>query len=268
MAKTKIQASNLYKGRFGIMWFLLFKILAFSSNASALRLQIGHSDDATEGHVPIVPMGQPDVQIFTEYFKLRVNTTRDLPTEPMMGRTDIRIFSKYLTNATSYLEWGSGGSTVFASKFENIKHMRTLENDLSWVEALKKSEPIKRAIDSGKLDLVYIDTGAITPAGYPVDDSTFDLWPRYSDGADSSNYDLILVDGRYRVGCFLKALQRFPKTVTIMIHDYSRPAFHIVERFADIVDKGNELVVFKPKIDVDAKELDATIKKYEHVPGP
>lgn len=268
------------------MRFLLFKILAFASsnNAAALRLQKEHSDGATKGHVsteltmlrdaatgytPIKPMmGQTDVQIFAEYFKLRVNTTRNLPNEPMMDQPDIQIFSKYLTSATSYLEWGSGGSTVFASKFENIKHMRTLENDLSWVEALRKSEPIKQAIDSGKLDLVYVDTGAVQPAGYPVDDSTFELWPRYSDGADSTDYDLILVDGRYRVGCFLKTLQRFPKTVTIMIHDYSRPAFHIVERFADIVDKGNELAVFKPKIDVDAKELEAMIKKYEHVPGP
>ncbi|MAO75600.1 MAG: hypothetical protein CL699_04770, partial [Chloroflexi bacterium] len=44
--------------------------------------------------------------------------------------------------------------------------------------------------------------------------------------------DVVLIDGRFRVACFLKSLLHAPPNTVILFDDYiNRPHYHVVEEF-------------------------------------
>lgn len=191
-----------------------------------------------------------------------------IPESPMMSQSEILLLSSELAKATNYMEWGSGGSTVFASTKDNIKRMRTVENDEAWVNELKTDVRIQNAIEHSKLNLVYANTGPVKPLGFPIRDDTKALWPGYSDFPIGEQFDLILVDGRYRVACFLKSVRDAPRPFRMMVHDYERERYHVVEEFATVATQSERLAVFEPaqKDSIDMDKLEAMIQQYQYIP--
>ena len=101
--------------------------------------------------------------------------------------------------------------------------------------------------------------GPIEEYGYPKDNECYDLFPRYS---GSWNYatpgtDIVMIDGRFRVACCLQMILEKYDGI-IMIHDFDRPEYWILNKFLDKIDATDRLCVFKVKKDFDfcyAKEL-------------
>ena len=62
---------------------------------------------------------------------------------------------------------------------------------------------------------------------------------------------VVLVDGRFRVACFLKMLKSMApqdlNSTQILIHDYERPEYHVIEEFAELVGRRGRLALFHPK---------------------
>lgn len=50
---------------------------------------------------------------------------------PEQSPPDYALWTKYVSNATAYLEWGSGGSTYQAVKL-GVPYVFTIENVLDW----------------------------------------------------------------------------------------------------------------------------------------
>ena len=181
-----------------------------------------------------------------------------------MNTNDIPIFYKYLDKSTSYLEYGSGGSTYQASLRTNIKSIISVESDLQWHDKLQTLIPNKEHIVFKYCDMQTLpDTW-----GYPGAKSTPTDWIKYSnvicdlDKAVSNSIDLILIDGRFRVACCLKCFEHINDTCYIAFDDFlDRSYYHIVLNYYDIVEKHTRLVILKKKAcDKPAKEL---IEKYE-----
>jgi len=203
----------------------------------------------------------------------------NIPALPHMSTTDLQVFAVEVGKASTYLEWGSGGSTAFVIKKDNIKKMHTLESDDAWLKELSTHWLIHQAIGDSRLTLELRNIGRTGKWGRPVNDHAAARYPHYSDLPETSpsnttgldahrtkeHFDLIFVDGRFRVACFLKALRDAPKPFRLMIHDYERLEYHVVERFATKVKQDDILAVFTPKESIDGRELDAEIKKYEFV---
>eukprot|EP00747_Dinoflagellata_sp_TGD_P136959 gnl/TRDRNA2_/TRDRNA2_175609_c0_seq7.p1 gnl/TRDRNA2_/TRDRNA2_175609_c0~~gnl/TRDRNA2_/TRDRNA2_175609_c0_seq7.p1 ORF type:complete len:288 (+),score=18.92 gnl/TRDRNA2_/TRDRNA2_175609_c0_seq7:73-936(+) len=200
--------------------------------------------------------------------------------EPHMTKQERLLFYQYLSRARHYEEFGSGGSTVVALARPNILKVHTVESDRRWIHYLRNRSDISSAIAQNRLKLVYADIGRTRAFGFPMDfqwrspkdRKSRKKWPNYSGIAAESDdkFDLIFVDGRFRVACFLKALQRIlpedRNRTTLMIHDYTeRPSYHIIENFATKVASSNRLYVFQKKERVDEGELAKTIAKFDNV---
>jgi len=179
--------------------------------------------------------------------------------EPRMDADEKEAFYRLLANATNYQEFGAGGSTVVAVRYDNIKHIHTLETDPNWIATLKKRADISEAIAKGRLHLVHADIGRVGAWGRPVDGSKRANYPSYSNSSAASDvkFDLVLVDGRFRVACFLHALQRIqdPLETLVAIHDYGRSSYHVVERHAVLVQRVGGLAVFRRRAGAGARAL-------------
>lgn len=221
------------------------------------------------------------------------------PLTPHMGERDLARFYTLMSRATNYREFGAGGSTVQAVGFPNIKKVVSTESDPAWIGKIKTRRDVQQALTNKRLVLEHGNIGAVVEWGNPGDDSQKERWPAYSDLNNSRaefnppfSFDLVFVDGRFRVACFLKALSAITperrSSTWLAMHDYigEREVYHVVEQYAvqvpirypDDIDEqwiakaksdvfasvGDDVLgIFQKRADVDAEKLNAAIRKYE-----
>lgn len=186
--------------------------------------------------------------------------------EPFMKPLDRRMFYKQLEKATSYLEYGSGGSTVQANLRKNLTRIISVESDLDWHIKLKTMIPKQDRIEYRFCDVKTLPN----TWGYPGLGSTQDDWRVYSNVIRTlspeiqRSMDVVLIDGRFRVACCLKCYDVVSKDCVILFDDFLiRPHYHIVLDYFEIVNQttDNCMVVLKKKIGPSPpKEL---LEKYE-----
>ncbi|MTJ04233.1 MAG: hypothetical protein FH759_05995 [Sediminimonas qiaohouensis] len=135
-------------------------------------------------------------------------------------------------DADVILEYGSGGSTVMGAELG--KRVLSVESDKKWAKMMRDwfvSNPPSRAVD-----VIWSDVGKTKKWGYPVDDSGWKRFARYPlevwDLPEFEHPDVVLVDGRFRVGCALATAYRITRPVTLYFDDYvNRRRYHEVETF-------------------------------------
>ncbi len=136
------------------------------------------------------------------------------------------------------LEYGSGGSTVVAGEMVG-KTVWSVESDKVWAEGMQAwfaANPPKSTVH-----VRHADIGPTRKWGYPASDRGWRKYPRYVlsiwDAPGFPQPDLVLIDGRFRVGCFLATLFRTTAPVTVLFDDYTnRTHYHVVEDFAKPAD--------------------------------
>eukprot|EP00438_Fugacium_kawagutii_P023158 Skav225899 [mRNA] locus=scaffold5125:36317:37066:+ [translate_table: standard] len=175
-------------------------------------------------------------------------STADLEAErmvPLMTREEIQFFRQELSKADAYLEFGVGGSSAVASTYPNLQCYKGIDSSKDWIEQVSKEDTIAKLIERGIAELKYVDIGKTGRLGYPVDNTTFTLWPKYSNEGfaqchTQAKHRLVLVDGRFRVACFSKLLlamdQEGASKTHILIHNYRWPEYHVIEEFADLIE--------------------------------
>lgn len=206
-----------------------------------------------------------------ELLEFHEKPAKSKPMEPHMYEDERALFYSYLGNATNYLEYGSGGSTVVAMAHQNIRRVHTVESDKNWIKVLSKDSNVARGLKAGLLQLVHANLGPVGSWGYPLTQLKRRDWPKYSGfyaevGDENTAYDLVLVDGRFRVACMLKSLRRLAEGASafFIIHDYERTSYHAIERFAEKVASAHRLQVFRKKENVDPVALAAAIANFEY----
>jgi hypothetical protein len=153
---------------------------------------------------------------------------------PHMDLETSEYFSKQLERFSCYIEYGAGGSTVLAARFLN-KKIISVESDPRWIKRVKRATG---RLPSGKsFLLLQANLGSIQDWGTPID--VQDGYANYAelpwrlDGVTFNSPCLILIDGRYRVTCFLSALQFAPLGSIIIFDDYyDRPEYFVIESIA------------------------------------
>lgn len=187
-----------------------------------------------------------------------------------MNSDEISFFKKYLEKCTNYLEYGSGGSTLFAIE-NGVNNIISIETDRQWYNKLTANTVIKQNITNGNLQLIlhslncawweYVSWNK-NPKKHPVDSG---VWKKYSDlPITMQSPDLILIDGRFRVAVLLKLFNRIDDNTMILFHDYTiRPQYHVVEKFYDIITNKGSLQVLQKKTHIDPVLLLEEIKRYE-----
>ena len=129
------------------------------------------------------------------------------------------------------LEYGSGGSTVLAGKTSGAL-VFSVESDAKWLADMQgyfNAEP-----PAAKVVLHHGDIRPTREWGQPVDTKAFHKWPSYAlsvwERPDFVQPNVVLIDGRFRLACFLTTLYRCQAPVTVLWDDYiDRQPYHKVE---------------------------------------
>lgn len=175
-----------------------------------------------------------------------------IPDRPHLLGEDEHLFLESLERAERYLEYGAGGSTVVAARHG----VRTVcvESDRRFAKAMeRKIRPFNHHVV-----IHWADIGTTGKWGRPMKILATPRrrrrWPDYVYAPDRYRgdefFDLVLIDGRFRVSCALFVFRRAVQTSTpclVCFDDYTtRPEYHVVERYCKPERLGVRMAFFRP----------------------
>ena len=188
-----------------------------------------------------------------------------------MTQKERELFDRKIRNSAAYLEFGMGGSTFRALQKSNTK-VYCIESSKDWISMMREYWWI-RSMETERLAVYHVDIGPPKEWGIPSSEESKELFPNYSgiiyNMIPKKNIDTILIDGRFRVACALKAILECNSNsnLQILIHDFSiRPNYHIVLEYLDEVETADTLSVFKIKEKLDYDLVREAYEKYKYLP--
>ena len=133
------------------------------------------------------------------------------------------------------LEYGTGGSTCYAAEIG--KPVIAVESSIHWLMELAASCAEREL--PGRVVPLWVDIGQTKEWGYPVDESKSKEWQKYATNPwvycdeHGLSPDVVLIDGRFRVACFLATCLAIRKKTEILFDDFvGRPYYHSVLNIA------------------------------------
>lgn len=136
--------------------------------------------------------------------------------------------------AGEILEYGSGGSTVMGAEMPG-KRIVSVESDRAWAAMMR--DWFAENCPQSQPEIVWANIGKTKEWGYPVDHSEYGKFPRYplavwQRAERPVAPDVVLVDGRFRIGCALVCAYLTTKPLTLFFDDYKpRDRYHKVETY-------------------------------------
>lgn len=144
-------------------------------------------------------------------------------TETILGRK-----LQMLANDKIVLEFGAGFSTIVLSKA--ARELVSVESDFKFMELIKSRLPT-----ASNTRLIHGNIGPTEKYGAPKRSLRWFYkrkYPLYSNVAfskDDPRYELVFVDGRFRVACMLQCALQINSKFTLVCDDFiNRPEYHVV----------------------------------------
>src|SRR5690625_2307269 len=179
------------------------------------------------------------------------------PPELTFPSAEAEFLKKVYERAQVILEYGSGGSTALAAALPG-KFVFSVESDPRFLCRLNTY--LMQLRSGGRTITYHVDIGPVGKWGRPTDSSGWQQYPGYARAIWQEDFflqpDTVLIDGRFRVACFLAcaALTRTP--LTVLFDDYTpRREYHAVERVSSPIDRIGRMAVFQVQpgsLDADA----------------
>ena len=199
----------------------------------------------------------------------------DISSEPHFDDTGSAYFREQLTRTRNYLEYGSGGSTVFASK--RVQLLVSVDSDAHFLAAVRDrlaaDDSVSGEHRSAVTKLMHVNIGPTVDWGMPaftrLTARRVRRWQAYPSApwrylqSIGQQPDLILIDGRFRVACVLESLLNLSPVseAQILVDDYiTRPHYHVIERFAE-VEMAGRMAVVRPGLR-DRSEALSVLQEY------
>ena len=134
-------------------------------------------------------------------------------------------------SARVVLEYGSGGSTFLALR-SGAEFVMSVESDKAWSERIGAA--LGAEFPADRFLVHHADIGPTGPWGRPAGSGAYRRFHLYATGIwDRPGFrhpDVVLIDGRFRVACFLAAMIRCTRPVTVLFDDYiDRKYYHWIE---------------------------------------
>ena len=152
-----------------------------------------------------------------------------------MTQDEVDLHVKYVTAAAragrSYLEWGSGSSTLRSIR-GGVAHATVVDSSVGALHCALSHPDVAKAAQEGRVTALFVDIDA-DPFnwGKPQSKKRVSAWPEYSDVVrrlpDPSTVGLVLVDGRFRVACTMKAVAMLRDDTFILVHDFERRSYSL-----------------------------------------
>lgn len=178
------------------------------------------------------------------------------------------LFENVLKCASSYLEFGAGGSTCLAAS-TSLSSIISVDSSRDWLDRVQSA--CKGFAASERLKLVHVDIGELGEWGAPKNHLRRSSWPLYHSSVwsepETNNVDLFMVDGRFRVACFIQCLLHGRSDSLIVIHDFAdREYYHHVRRVAREVARARNLSVFIKPRDFDPQAARKLLADHSYDP--
>lgn len=168
---------------------------------------------------------------------------------------------RYLSKSTYYFEFGSGGSTVLAHKYKNIKKITSIESDKEYSKYIQNI--------ASNANVIHVNIGDTGDWGKPKNEDKYNDWPNYHKTWINKNYepDLVFIDGRFRIACALTVALNNNKFIDpiIIIHDFNdRPSYHCILDYFDIIESVDTLVVLKIKSNINKDKCNKLLVEHTY----
>lgn len=140
----------------------------------------------------------------------------------LMTRSEANVVLKYLRrDVHTYLEWGSGGSTVNFPQYASTRAV-SIEHDKSWCDKMRESVKEQRGV---KVEMRCVPVKRGTKGWglrSPFEEGNYLVFRSYIDEIDrlqQQSWDFVLIDGRARVDAAIKALSYLRNDSIVVLHD-------------------------------------------------
>lgn len=186
-----------------------------------------------------------------------------LTEERIRGFSDspgMNLYVDELGSATTVLEYGAGQSTAWGSRFSKAEIL-SVESDPQWVREIER-------LNLARTRIIYCNLGKIKKRGRPRGKGIRENFYRYASIPYDNGFrpDLVLVDGRLRVLCFLVTLLRCEPGTRIVFDDYvDRPNYHEIEAVAEPLLLNARQALFVRPDHVDSSTIKEMIGRYQYV---
>jgi hypothetical protein len=157
----------------------------------------------------------------------------------VFSSNDWSILRGAVDSAEAYLEFGSGLSTEFVSKNYGCR-IRSIDTSAEWVSRVRKTV-------ARNVEVLHVDVGPVGSWGRPRGYSHRDEFEKYFELGFEGGFspDAVLIDGRFRVACFLTSLLRCSPGTKIVFDDYpQRDYYHVVEEILEPEEVGSRQALF------------------------
>ena len=176
-----------------------------------------------------------------------------------------QLFKNNLSPQSIYGEYGCGQSTFYVLENFDIP-VYSVDSSKKWVNKIKINNK------NNNLNINYVNIGNVGEDswGRPDDYSMRDNFIKYADDIWSHQLkpNVILIDGRLRVLCFLVSLKKCDPGTKIIFDDYvTRKHYHIVEELIKPVSNDGSQCLFEvdDKKKLDMNKLDLLINKFNYI---
>lgn len=143
----------------------------------------------------------------------------------LMPSVEIDTVVKHLLNVDTYLEWGSGGSTLNFAPFARIS-AHSIEHDAGWCDRLLDKLNASAEYARIHYHCVRVENGyRHWGKSSSFEEGTYYQFDKYVDLVDNLGvkaFDFVLIDGRARVPAAIKVLAYVTPESRVVLHDAAR----------------------------------------------
>lgn len=175
---------------------------------------------------------------------------------------DDSLFKRSIHEDSIYAEYGCGASTIWVTKHIGCK-VFSVDSSREWIDRVNQECSAFK-----QLTLHFVDIGSVGAWGRPVSYDKSGNFADYTDWIWAHDPDVVLVDGRFRVCCFLTCLISARRGTKILFDDYTnRPLYHIVEQYLKPAETcGRQAMFIVPSVDMlDISSIRAAINNFRFV---
>lgn len=150
-------------------------------------------------------------------------------TSARMFDGDERLFASLIGQVSVYGEYGVGLSTIYAYGYPELSII-AVDSSNEWILSLERAG---MNLDEDRVNVLHVDLGPLGEWGRPISYEKCENFASYTDSIWQHGLmpELILIDGRFRVSCFMRSVLNAKPGSKVIFDDYvERPTYHVVER--------------------------------------
>lgn len=198
--------------------------------------------------------------------KLDDATRKALEPDTLFDGSDA-VFKDVLPGCAVYFEYGMGKSTEWVLGHTQAQ-VCAVDTNRSWVEKVRRIAADMPDGAGDRLTADWVDVGPLLDWGRPASLAARKSFVDYTDGFWRRDLapDVVLIDGRFRVCCFLTTLRHAPEGTLILFDDYAqRPNYHVAEEFLPRIDLCGRQAVFEVSAKGKALLTDLELERFRYV---